>query len=168
MNSTQIVWKVYKKWMTVFIQFWVRIGIHCTQIVPKYMCSEWAWLYASGYPLKCIAPLFPISTRNLRVPSQQMSEDGNTKHIRWRGRRRRRGRDSFGALETAKPSSLYCSLPLRQLRSSIIADAASRETCLSNWLYSCIEDTIFVVSILHCWLVSMYCLTALIEYRVML
>ena len=28
-------------------------------------CSEWAWLYASGYPLKCIAPLFPIGTRNL-------------------------------------------------------------------------------------------------------
>ena len=27
--------------------------------------GEWAWLYASGYPLKCIAPLFPIGTRNL-------------------------------------------------------------------------------------------------------
>jgi len=27
--------------------------------------------------------------------------------------------------------------------------------------YSCIEDTIFAVSIFHCWFASMYCLTAL-------
>jgi len=32
-------------------------------------CSEWAWLglYRSGYTLECIAPLFPVSTRNLHV-----------------------------------------------------------------------------------------------------
>ena len=65
MHCTQIVWKLYKMWMSVFIQFRVRIGIHGTQICQKYTCSEWAWLYASGYPLKCIAPLFPIGTRNL-------------------------------------------------------------------------------------------------------
>jgi len=80
----------YKKWTSVFMQFWVLIKIHCTQIVWKlykqwmsvfthssgyaleYMisrlcqkctCSE--WLYASGYPLKCIAPLFPVAARNL-------------------------------------------------------------------------------------------------------
>jgi len=44
---------------------YVRIRIHGTQICQKYTCSDWAWLYASGYPLKCIAPLFPIGTRNL-------------------------------------------------------------------------------------------------------
>ena len=34
--------------------------------VPAYFRQpESAWLYASGYPLKCIAPLFPICTRNL-------------------------------------------------------------------------------------------------------
>ena len=51
----------------MFTQFRVRIGIYGTQIVSemKYTCSEWAWLYASGYPLKCIAPLFPIGTWNL-------------------------------------------------------------------------------------------------------
>ena len=27
--------------------------------------SEWAPLYASGYPLKCIVPLFPFGTRKL-------------------------------------------------------------------------------------------------------
>ena len=84
------------------------------------------------------------------------------KHIRWR---RRHGRDSFNSLEAGdavRPNHLQ-SLLLRQRRSSLIADAASRETCLSNWLYSCIEDTIFVVSILHCWLVSVYCLSTLIE-----
>jgi len=53
--------------MIVFMHFWVRIGIHGrpTQMFRKYTCSEWAWLYGSGYPLKCIVPLFPISTRNL-------------------------------------------------------------------------------------------------------
>ena len=75
---------------------------------------------------------------------------GNTKYIRWRGRRRRRGRDSLNALEAGdmmRPNHLR-SLPLRQRRSSFIAVAASRDTCLSNWLtdYSCTEDTIFVVS----------------------
>ena len=25
-----------------------------------YTCSEWAWLYGSGYALKCIAPLFQL------------------------------------------------------------------------------------------------------------
>jgi len=36
------------------------------RLCQKYTCSgEWAWLYDSGYPLKCIAPLFPIGTRNL-------------------------------------------------------------------------------------------------------
>jgi len=54
-------------------------------------------------------------------------------------------------------------LLLRQRRSSLIADAASRETCLSNWLYSCMEDTIFVVSIMHCRLVSVYWLTTFKE-----
>ena len=65
MHCTQIVWKLYKMWMSVFTWFRVRIGIHGTQICQKYTSSERAWLYASGYPLKCIAPLFPIGTRNL-------------------------------------------------------------------------------------------------------
>jgi len=34
-NSTQIVWKVYKNRMTVFIPFWLCTGIHCTQIVSE-------------------------------------------------------------------------------------------------------------------------------------
>jgi len=51
--------------MIVFTQFRVRIGIHGTQMCQKYTCGEWAWLYASGYPLKCIAPLFPIGTQIL-------------------------------------------------------------------------------------------------------
>ena len=56
--------------MSVFIQFWVRIGIHCTnnKIVSEvYMYSELAWLYGSRYALKCIASLFPIGNRNLNV-----------------------------------------------------------------------------------------------------
>jgi len=36
------------------------------RLCQKYTCSEWLWLYASGYPSKCIAPLFPIGTRNLQ------------------------------------------------------------------------------------------------------
>jgi len=56
--------------MSVFTQFRVHIGIHGTQICQKYTCSEWAWLYASGYPLKCIAPLFPIGTRNIHSSPQ--------------------------------------------------------------------------------------------------
>ena len=38
------------------------------------------------------------------------------------------------------------SLLLLERRLLLIAEAASRETCLSDWLYNCIEDTIFVVS----------------------
>ena len=69
---------------------------------------------------------------------------GNTEDIR------RHGRDSLNALEAGdamRPNHLP-SLPLRQRRSSSTADATRQETCLSNLLigYSCIEDTIFVVS----------------------
>ena len=35
------------------------------RLCQKHTRSEWAWLYGSGYQMKCIAPLFPISTRNL-------------------------------------------------------------------------------------------------------
>jgi len=59
--------------MSVFTQFRVRIGIHGTQIVSEITCGEWAWLYASGYPLKCIALLFPIGTRNLHSSPQRTS-----------------------------------------------------------------------------------------------
>ena len=37
------------------------------RLCQKYTFSEWAWIYGSGYPLKCIAPLFPIGTQNLHV-----------------------------------------------------------------------------------------------------
>ena len=39
------------------------------------MCSEWAWLYASGYPLKCIAALFPIGTRNLHSSPEEINNN---------------------------------------------------------------------------------------------
>jgi len=61
--------------MSVLTQFRVRIGIHGTQTVSQYTCSEWAWLYAFGYPLKCIAPLFPTSTLNLHSNQIRMSAD---------------------------------------------------------------------------------------------
>jgi len=67
--------------------------------------------------------------------------------------------DSFNALvagDAVRPNHLR-SLPLRQHRSSLIADAASRVCLIENRVfyaaiesYSCIEDTIFMVSILHC------------------
>jgi len=63
MHCSQIVWKLYKIRMSMFTQR-VRVGITVPRLCQKYTCSEWAWLYASGYPLKCIAPLFPIGTRN--------------------------------------------------------------------------------------------------------
>jgi len=35
MHCTQIIWKLYKMWMSVFTQFRVRIGIHGTKIVSE-------------------------------------------------------------------------------------------------------------------------------------
>ena len=61
--------------MSVFTQFRVRIGIHSTQIVSKYTCSECTWLYGSRYPLKCIVPLFPIGTWNLHSSLPQITAD---------------------------------------------------------------------------------------------
>ena len=65
MHCTQIVWELYKMWMSMFTQFRYVLEYTVTRFYQKYTCSEWVWLYASGYPLKCIAPLFPIGTRNL-------------------------------------------------------------------------------------------------------
>jgi len=66
--------KLYKIWMNVFTQFRVRIGRHGTQVVRNIRVG-WAWLYASGYPLKCIAPLFPIGTRNLHSSRRVYQND---------------------------------------------------------------------------------------------
>ena len=41
MNSTQIVLKVYKTWMSVFIKFWVCNGIHCNQTVSEIYVVNW-------------------------------------------------------------------------------------------------------------------------------
>ena len=38
----------------------------------QFECSEWAWLYGSGYALTCIVPLFPIDTWNLHVFQQAL------------------------------------------------------------------------------------------------
>jgi len=49
------------------------MGTHWNTLYPDcvrnihVVISEWVWLYGSRYALKCIAPLFPIGTRNLRM-----------------------------------------------------------------------------------------------------
>jgi len=46
------------------------------RLYQKYTCSEWAWLYGSGYALKYIAPLFPIRVPGLFVPKTFHSQEG--------------------------------------------------------------------------------------------
>ena len=97
------------------------------RLCQKYTCSEWTWLlvqrctlycnathianttvirqlhtattwlYASGYPLKCIGAFFPIGTQNLHSGPQKLQTDRTT--VRWdRANRNDRPKTFFTSL----------------------------------------------------------------------
>jgi len=59
--------KKYKKWTSVFMQFWVRIEMHCTQIVWK-LYKMWMSVFRQfRVRIGIQIPRYPDCVRNIHV-----------------------------------------------------------------------------------------------------